>query len=359
METLIIAILVIGVLIFIHELGHFLGAKLMKVRVEIFSLGFGPKILGITVGETEYRLSAIPLGGYVKLYGEHPENLSGIVDKEKAFAFKKTWQKALIVASGPFANFVLPVLIFFFLFWISGSYISPAKIGEVLPNSPAERAGLKVGDEILEINGKKIKSFEELILILREKEEISQVTLKIKREDLIFHVTINPELKEGHNIFGKKTKVPFLGIKSSQEIVHQEHGILESLSLALEKVVDITKFTIIAIYKLFTGDLPLSTLGGPIMIGKMAGETAKLGFYPLLYFTAFLSLNLGIINLMPIPMLDGGHLIIFGIEAIRRKPLSLKTQEFIFKIGFVILILLTIVVFYNDIIRLFTGWKIP
>lgn len=359
METLIIAILVIGVLIFIHELGHFLAAKLMKVRVEIFSLGFGPKILGVTLGETEYRLSAIPLGGYVKLYGEHPENLSGIIDKEKAFAFKKTWQKAFIVAAGPLANFLLPVLIFFFLFWISGSYLSPAKIGEVLPNSPAERTGLKVGDEILEINGKKIKSFEELILILREKEEISQVTLKIKREEQIFQVTINPELREGYNIFGKKTKVPFLGIKSSQEIVHQEHGVLESLGLALEKVVDITKFTMIAIYKLFTGDLPLSTLGGPIMIGKMAGETAKLGFYPLLYFTAFLSLNLGIINLLPIPMLDGGHLILFGIEAIRRKPLSLKTQELIFKIGFVILILLTIVVFYNDIIRLFTGWKIP
>jgi len=359
METILVAILVIGFLIFVHELRHFLAAKLMKVKVEVFSLGFGPKIIGFTLGETEYRLSAIPLGGYVKLYGEHLETLSSVVEKEKAFAFKKTWQKAFIVIAGPLANFLLPIFIFFLLFYLSGSYISPAKIGEILPNSPAEKAGLKVGDEILEINGKKVKSFEDLILILREKETFTEITLKIRRKDQVFDITLIPEFKEGYNIFGKKTKVPFLGIKSSQEILHQKHGIFESLGLALQKVLNITKFTLIAIYKLFTGDLPFSTLGGPLMIGKMAGETAKLGIYPLLYFTAFLSVNLGIINLLPVPMLDGGHLIIFGIEAIRRKPLSLKTQELIFKIGLVILIFISLVVFYNDLLRLFTGWKNP
>ncbi|QER41524.1 RIP metalloprotease RseP [Thermodesulfobacterium sp. TA1] len=359
MLTVIIALLVIGVLIFVHELGHFIAAKLMGVKVEVFSLGFGPKILGFKKGETEYRVSAFPLGGYVKLYGEHPETLPSVVEKDKAFAFKKTWQKAFIVVSGPLANFILPVLLFWFLFWVSGSYLLSTKIGEVLPDSPAEKAGLAPGDEIIEVNGKRVKSFDELVLYLKSKETVNEVLLKIKRGSQVLEVKLVPETKEGYNVFGKKTHVPFIGVKSTQEIVHQKHGFIEAFKLAIEKVIDITTLTFIALFKLFTGDLPFSTLGGPITIGKMAGDTAKLGFYPLLSFTALLSVNLGIINLLPLPMLDGGHLVIFSIEAIRRKPLSLKTQELIFKIGFFIIIALSIAVFYNDILKLLSGWKLP
>ncbi|HCE80264.1 MAG TPA: RIP metalloprotease RseP, partial [Thermodesulfobacterium commune] len=154
-------------------------------------------------------------------------------------------------------------------------------------------------------------------------------------------------------------QVPFIGVKSTQEVVHQRHGFIESFVLAVEKVVDITTLTFVAIFKLFTGELPFSTLGGPITIGKMAGDTAKLGIYPLISFTGLLSINLGIINLLPLPMLDGGHLVIFGIEAIRGKPLSLKTQELILKIGLFIIIALSIAVFYNDILKLLSGWKLP
>ncbi|MCD6489334.1 MAG: RIP metalloprotease RseP [Thermodesulfobacterium sp.] len=357
--TIFVAILVIGVLIFVHELGHFLAAKLLKVKVEVFSLGFGPRLIGFKAGETEYRLSLIPLGGYVKLYGEHPETTPFVEKPERAFAFKKPWEKAIIVIAGPLANFILAVFIFWLLFANVGITILPAKIGEILPDSPAEKAGLKPGDEIIKVNGKKVKSFQELVFLLRSKNISESVILTVKRNNQIFKVKIKPELKEGYNIFGKKTKVPIIGIKSTQEFIHQKYDIISAFNLAVKKVVELTGLIFVAIYKLFTGEIPFSTLGGPITIGKMAGETAKMGITYLLSFTALLSVNLGVINILPLPMLDGGHLVLFGIEAIRRKPLSLKTQELIFKIGLFLIIALSIAVFYNDILKLLRGWKLP
>lgn len=357
--TIAVAILVIGVLIFVHELGHFLAAKAMGVRVDIFSLGFGPRLIGFTKGETEYRLSLIPLGGYVKLYGEHPETIPLVENPERAFAFKKSYQKAIIVIAGPLANFILAFFIFWILFAIVGSYIIPAKVGGLIPGSPAEKAGLKPGDEILEVNGKKVKSFQELLFYLRSKNVQDWVILKVKRNDQIFEVKLKPEFQEGYNIFSKKTKIPIIGIKSTQEIIHQKHDLITAFYLAAEKVWEITSLIFIAIYKLFTGEMPFSTLGGPITIGKMAGEAAKIGLSYLSYFTAVLSINLGVLNILPLPMLDGGHLVLFGIEAIRKKPLSLKTQELIFKIGLALIIALSIAVFYNDILKLFKGWNLP
>lgn len=359
MITIIVAILVIGILIFVHELGHFLSAKLLGVRVEVFSLGFGPRIIAFKAGETEYRLSFIPLGGYVKLYGEHPETLPIVENPQKAFAFKKPWQKAIIVFAGPLANFVLAILIFWFLFTSIGTYIIPAKIGEIIPDSPAEKAGLKPGDEILEVNGKKVNSFQELVFFLRTKKAPESVNLKIKRGSQIFEINLTPEMKEDYNIFGKKTKIPIIGIKSSEEIIHQKHSPFSAFNLAVKKVLELTALIFVAIYKLFIGEMPFSTLGGPITIGKMAGETAKMGISYLFSFTAILSVNLGVINILPLPMLDGGHLVLFGIEALRKKPLSLKTQELIFKIGLALIIALSLAVFYNDILKLLKGWNLP
>ena len=357
--TLGSAVLVIGILIFVHEFGHFLVAKLMGVRVEVFSLGFGPRLLGIKGGETEYRISLVPLGGYVKLYGEQVEPFSYLQEPERAFALKKPWQKALVVLAGPLANFLFAVLVFWFLFSTVGSYIYPPKIGKVLPGSPAEKAGLKPGDQILELNGEKVNSFEQLVLKLRGSKLIENVVLKVKRGNKIFTVKLKPELKEGYNIFGQKTKVPIIGIKASPEVIHKKYGIFKGLIMAIKKVWEITALTFTAIFKLLAGELPFSTLGGPLTIGKMAGETARLGLPAYLSFSALLSVNLGIINIIPLPMLDGGHLVLYGIEAIRGKPLSLKTQEIIFKIGLALIIALSIAVFYNDIIKLLTGWKTP
>lgn len=358
MIYIIATIIVIGILVYVHELGHFLAARRMGVRVEIFSLGFGPKIFGIVRGETEYRISAIPLGGYVKLYGEHPETLPSIVEKERAFAFKKTWQKALIVVAGPLANFIFAFVAFWAILTLVGKTYTPAKIGEILPDSPAERAGLQPGDIILAIDNKQVKSFEDLLLEIRKYEKPKDFLLRIKRGENVFEVSVTPQMVEGVNIFGKKTQIPLLGFKAVPELVHERMDPFSAVYHAGKKVYEYTTLTIIAIYKLFTGDLPFSTLGGPLSIGKFAGDSAKLGIIAFISFMALLSINLGLINLLPLPMLDGGHLVIFAIEAIKGSPLSLRTQELIFKIGLILIIVLSVAVFYNDILKLLSGWKL-
>ncbi|MGC8871515.1 MAG: RIP metalloprotease RseP [Caldimicrobium sp.] len=356
--TLLATLVVIGVLVFIHELGHFLAAKKMGVKVEIFSFGFGPKLFGLTIGETEYRISLIPLGGYVKLYGEHPESLPSVAETNKAFAFKSPFQKILIVVAGPLANFFFAFLAFFLIFSLLGKTYTPPIVGEVLKDSPAEKAGLIKGDKILEINGKEIKSFEDLLLEMRKEENLREIKLKVKRGEEILFFTITPNYMDGTNIFGKKTQIPFIGIRATSELVHEKVGPLTAICLSAKKVYDFITLTFLAIYKLLTGELPFSTLGGPITIGKFAGDSARLGIFAFISFMALLSINLGVLNLLPLPMLDGGHIVIFIIEALRRKPLSLKTQELIFKIGLIIIIGLSIAVFYNDIVRLLTGWKL-
>jgi len=358
MITVLAFIVVVGILIFVHELGHFLVARLLGVRVEVFSLGFGPKVFGYIKGETEYRISAIPLGGYVKLYGEHPEILPLVVDKEKAFAFKKPWQKALIAFAGPGFNFLFALLAFWLYFSLSSPvYLKPV-VGKVISGSPAEAVGLKPGDEILAIDGKKIESFERLFFYLRSKEDLTEIELKVKRGTEVFTIRVKPAYQEGTNIFGKKTKVPVLGVAPSGEVIKKKYNPFSAFVAACEKFYEVTSITFIAIVKLLTGELPLSTLGGPLTIGKIAGDTAKDGLFPLIALMALLSINLGIINLFPIPMLDGGHLVIFAIEAVRGEPLSLRAQELIFKIGLALIILLSVIVFYNDIMRLLSGWKL-
>lgn len=359
MITYIVAtIIVIGILVYVHELGHFLAARRIGVKVEIFSLGFGPKLLSLARGGTEYRISAIPLGGYVKLYGEHPENLPSIVEQEKAFAFKKTWQKAFIVLAGPLANFLFAFIVFWLIFSLVGRTYTPPKIGEILPESPAERAGLQPGDLVLAINGKAVKSFEDLLLEIRKEEAPRAITLKIKRGEEVFSVNLVPKMVEGTNLFGKKTQIPLLGFRAAHEQVQEKLNPLSAFLLAGQKVYDFTVLTFTAIYKLFTGELPFSTLGGPLTIGKFAGDSAKMGLLAFISFMALLSINLGVINILPLPMLDGGHLVIFGIEALRGHPLSLRTQELIFKIGLILIIALSIAVFYNDLLKMLSGWKL-
>lgn len=219
--------------------------------------------------------------------------------------------------------------------------------------------GLKKGDLILEINGKKIKAFEDILLELRKGDDLREFEVKVKRGDEILVFQIVPEYVDGVTIFGKKSKVPMLGIKSSSEVIHEKTNPLSALILACEKVYDITALTLTALYKLITGEIPFSSLGGPLTIGKFAGESARMGLVAYITFMALLSINLGVLNILPLPMLDGGHLVIFGIESLRRRPLSLKTQELIFKVGLILIIGLSLAVFYNDILRLLSGWKLP
>ena len=354
MITIVAALFVLSLLILVHEWGHFLAARLFGVRVERFSIGFGPRLWGLKKGDTDFCISAIPLGGYVKLLGEGEEVLSPS-EKPYAFSEKPLWQRAAIVFAGPLFNFLLAWLIFSLFFVLKGKpYVLP-EVGKVMAGSPAEKAGLKAGDLILEINGVAVKTWEELTQeVRRSGGRDLRLTIKRGKETLV--VTVVPEVREVKNLFGETEKVPVLGIVASGSFRTESLPPWAALWEGLAKMFSVTKLTFMALVKLIERALPLSSLGGPLLIAQMAGEQAKQGFMALLLFSGVLSVNLGIINLLPIPMLDGGHLFFYTLEAVRGRPLSPQTQERLQKIGLALLIALMVLVFYNDLARLFPRW---
>ncbi len=354
MHTFLAVIIVLGVLIFFHELGHFLMARLLGVRVLKFSLGFGPKIIGFERGGTEYCISAIPLGGYVKLLGESPTEDVPPEELHASFSHRPLSHRALIVVAGPLANFILAWIFFALVFVFQGKPVYLPQVGKVLPKSPAAEAGLQPGDLIVAVDGKSISSWQELNEVVR-KSEGRPLRLTVKRGDKEITVVVTPRLREVKNIFGETVRVPMIGIVSAGKARFEKVPPSRALIEAAIMVFMMIKLTVISIVKLIERVLPLSTLGGPIFIAKLAGEQAQAGIWPLVSFMAVLSVNLGVLNLLPIPMLDGGHLALYAVEAIRGKPLSPRTKEYIHKIGLAILLVLMLVVFYNDILRLVRG----
>ncbi len=351
MHTVFAVIVVLGVLIFFHEFGHFLMARLVGVRVLRFSLGFGPKLVGFKRGHTEYCLSAIPLGGYVKLLGENPGEELTPEEIPYSFSHRPLKDRALIVLAGPLANFVLAWIFFALVFTFQGKPVYLPQIGKVLPDSPAAQAGLKPGDLILAVNGRPISTWQELNELIR-KSEGKPLTLTVKRGEEKILVTVTPRLREVKNIFGETIKVPLIGVMAAGKARFEKVNPARALSEAFLMVFAMIKLTLVSIVKLIERVLPLSTLGGPIFIAKLAGEQAEAGLWPLVSFMAVLSVNLGVLNLLPIPMLDGGHLVLFLVEALLGRPLPEKAKEVIMKVGLAILVLLMVVVFYNDILRL-------
>ncbi len=351
MHTVIGVVVVLGVLIFFHELGHFLVARWVGVRVLKFSLGFGPRIWGFVRGGTEYCLSAVPLGGYVKLLGENPGEAVRPEEVPYSFSHRPLRDKALIVIAGPLANFVLAWVFFVLVFSFQGKPVYLPQIGKVLPDSPAAQAGLKAGDLIVAVNGRPIQSWQELNEVIK-KSAGKPLRLTIKRGEQKLILVVTPRLREVKNIFGEKVKVPMIGIMAAGKAEFQKVAPPKAIWESFLMVVAMIKLTLVSIVKLIERVLPLSTLGGPLFIAKLAGEQAQAGLWPLVSFMAVLSVNLGVLNLLPIPMLDGGHLVLFTIEAVRGKPFSEKTKELVMKVGLAILIVLMMVVFYNDILRL-------
>ncbi len=353
MSTNIFAfIIVLGVLIFFHELGHFLVARLCGVGVEKFSLGFGPRILGKTVGITDYRISAIPLGGYVKMVGDEPD---AEIDPEMiplSFTHKNVYKKILIVAAGPIFNLLLAILIFFAIFIISGTYILKPTIGEVKENTPAFSAGLKKGDMIVAINGQSIGSWDEMAGIITQGKG-NPLSITINRGDRMIDMEITPGLTIAKNIFGEDIERFVIGISAAGDVYSKELSVVESAKESIGQTYNITKLTVISIVKLIQGTVSAKTLGGPIMIAEMAGKQAKEGAANFVFFIALLSINLAVLNFLPIPVLDGGHLFFFFIEVVIRKPVNTKIREIAQQAGIFILILLMIYVFYNDITRIF------
>lgn len=343
-------IIVLGVLIFFHELGHFLVARLLGVGVERFSLGFGPKLVGKKIGITEYRISAIPLGGYVKMVGESPDSELDPSDIPFSFTHKHVFKRILIVAAGPLFNILLALVIFFGIFQISGLLILKPGIGDVNEGSPAYMAGLKKNDLVVSIDGVAISSWEDMAnAIMASKGKTLEIS--VLRGDTIFTKSVTPEVKKFKNIFNEDVDRYVIGITASGEIFKKDLNFFQAFSESIIQTYQITSLTIKGIVKLFQGTVSPKTLGGPIMIAQMAGQQAKEGVVNLIFFIALISVNLAILNFLPIPVLDGGHLLFFFIEAVKGSPVSVKVREISQQAGIFVLILLMIYVFYNDIAR--------
>jgi len=345
-------VVVLGVLIFFHEFGHFIVAKAFGVGVEKFSLGFGPKILAKTIGRTEYRLSAIPLGGYVKMVGEQPDEELDPADIPFSFTHKPVFQRILIVAAGPVFNFILAIIIFFGIFWSAGLMMLQPVIGEVNAGYPAESAGILSGDKILEINGSPIGNWSEMAEMIMDSGG-SPLDITLLREGRHINLSVTPADDVMKNIFGEEQHRYIIGVSSTGDVITKKLGLVDAFTESLNRTYLICKLTVFSVVKVFQGTIPAKTIGGPILIAQMAGEQVEQGMVSLLAFIALISVNLGILNLLPIPVLDGGHILFFSIEAVIRRPVSIKTREIAQQVGIFLLMMLMVFVFYNDIMRFF------
>ena len=357
MNTLVSFVVVLGILIFVHELGHFLFAKLFKVRVLKFSLGFGPKMFGKTVGDTEYLVSAFPLGGYVKMFGENPdEQEASASDRDASFAHKKVWQRFLIVFAGPLFNLLFTVLLFFMIFFFMGLPDSrdTTRIGQVNPDSPAAMAGIEVGDTILAINGKPTLEWMDVLVTVKDSGgEALHFTVARGEEDL--KLTVTPKRLPVKDIFGEEVEQRFMiGIVKAEELFYSPTGLIGAVQAAFSQTWMYISLTVLGFVKLAQQVVPVSELGGPILIAQIAGKQMQAGWINYFFFMGLLSVNLGILNLLPIPVLDGGHLMFLSIEAIRRKPLTEKIQIMAQQMGMAFLGVAMIFVFYNDLLRIFS-----
>ncbi len=348
--SIISAVIVLGVLVFVHELGHFIFAKRLGIGVITFSLGFGPKLIGRKYGETQYQVAAVPLGGYVKLIGENPEEEVKEQDRARSFSAAPIWKRAMIISAGPFFNFFLAIVLFSTIN-LFGIPHFPAKIGELSSGLPAEAAGLKKGDIVLSIDGQKVAKWDDLSRIIRAGQG-KELTLQIRRDGETLNIKVTPQSSKTKNLFGEEVQIFMIGIQPSDDVIVEKVNPVVAVGMGFAQTWGATKLTVVSIWKLIQRVIPAKTIGGPIMIAQLAGEQAKRGILSLALFMAILSINLGVINLFPIPILDGGHFIFLVLEAILRKPISIKKMEIAQQIGLILIVLLMIFAFYNDILRL-------
>lgn len=350
MITLISFVVLLGILIFVHELGHFLAARMTGVGVLKFSLGFGPKIFGKKIGETEYVLSWIPLGGYVKLLGESGNEELSPEEEKRSFCKQSVWKKILIVLAGPGFNFLLAVVIFIFVL-IYGLPSLTSEIGEVQKDSAAYEAGMQNGDKIVFINGEKVNFWDDIRAIIAESKD-KQIEIVVERKGEEKSLFVKPKLSKSKNIFGEEVPAYLIGISPSEKTVIERRNPWDAIITSVYKTWEISKLTVISVVKIFEGVISPKTLGGPIFIAQVAGAQVKEGLIPFILFMAILSINLGVINLFPIPVLDGGHIFFYLIEIVTRREISLKVRELSQQIGFVILLMLMLFVIFIDIERL-------
>lgn len=349
-------LIVLTILVFVHELGHFLVARYNGVKVEVFSIGFGKELFGFTDKHgTRWRFALIPIGGYVQMFGtmdaastfnkKMPKK-----DQPYAFPYKRVGQRAAIVAAGPIANYLLAVIIFCIVFLAYGYQYTSPTISQVVEGSAAQTQGLKTGDLIKSIDGKDINRFQDIqrtILLGLGK----PMNVVVERQGKEKQLSIKPEMKSYMDNFGNPREMPVLGIVSG-EIKTEKVSVISAVGHAFQKVYEITADTIRALGQVIIGARGTDELGGPIKIAQLSKETAKGGLQSFLHFIAILSVNLGLINLFPIPVLDGGHLVFYSMEALRGKPLNQKLQSQGVYIGFALLMALMVFVTWNDLAQM-------
>ncbi|RDD62182.1 RIP metalloprotease RseP [Ferruginivarius sediminum] len=357
-DYLIPFLVVLTVLVFVHELGHYLLARRNGVRVDVFSIGFGPEIFGRTdKAGTRWKFSLIPLGGYVKMFGDanaasQPGEAGDVPPElqQYAFQYKRLRQRAWIVAAGPLANFLFAIVVLAGLFMIYGQPYTPPVVGQVQSDSAAAQAGIQPGDRIVAIDGASIERFEEVQRIVRLNPD-SQLTIAVRRDGERVEVSARPTRTEVTDNFGNEHVIGLLGVTRSG-MEYRRHGPIRALLQAGEETAALTVGTLQAVGQIISGTRSAEELGGPIRIAQMSGEVADTGTVNLIWFMAVLSINLGLINLFPIPMLDGGHLLFYAIEAVRGRPLGERAQEYGFRIGLALVLTLMLFVTWNDLVQL-------
>src|SRR3954447_10881899 len=354
-------LLVLTVLVFVHELGHYLVARRNGVKIEVFSIGFGPELFGWwdRTG-TRWKFSAIPLGGYVKMFGDAdassglPARIGQMTAAERAVSFhgKRLGQRAAIVAAGPAANFVFAIVVLALLFMTYGQPFTPADVGQVLPGSAAEAAGIRAGDEIVSINGQSVERFEDVQQVVQLNPGVP-MTMVVRRDGQLVDLHVTPSRVEENDRLGHR-EVGQLGVRGGapRYVVRNPAS---AVVRAVGETWNLSATTLHAVWQMIVGARGSEELGGPLRIAQLSGEVAQGGIVPLLWFMAVLSINLGLINLFPVPLLDGGHLLFFAAEAIRGKPLGQRAQEYGFRIGLALVLTLMVFATWNDVVHIGPG----
>jgi regulator of sigma E protease len=350
--SLLVALIVLSFLIFFHELGHFLAARAMGVRVEVFSIGFGRRILSRQIGETEYRLAMIPLGGYVRMKGQDDADPTKKSFDSDSYNVKTPLQKIFILFAGPFANFLLAFLCYLVVAWMGAMALSTT-VGSVLPDSPAYQAGLLKDDKIVQVSGTPIQTWKELGEMIARAE--GTIDLTVERQGQMLLLFLEPQFRESENIFGEKIQKRMIGVMAAGTVITVDYGFFEAFGVALNQTVEASTLIVKGVEKLITGAVSAENVGGVVSIVDYTAKASEAGLAALLLLSALMSVNFGVLNLLPIPALDGGHILFNLYEMITRKEPSEAVLYRLTIAGWMLLAGLMFLGLYNDINRLITG----
>jgi len=358
-------LIVLTVLVFVHEFGHYAIARWNGVRIDVFSIGFGPELFGWwDSAGTRWKFSTIPLGGYVKMFGDSDASsgqpLPGLGrlaqgERNVSFHYKRLGQRAAIVAAGPAANFAFAIVVLTVLFMTFGQPYTPAEVGQVQPGSAAEQGGIRAGDVILSIDGQAVARFEDVQQAVRMNPGVA-MAIAVRRDAKTLTLQVTPARTEVTDRFGNRYEIGLLGIaRSGMEYIKRDP--VTALYQAVGETWNLSASTLQAMWQMVKGTRTTDELGGPLRIAQMSGEVARGGIAPVLTFMALLSVSLGLINLFPVPILDGGHLLFYAAEAIRGRPLGQKAQEYGFRIGLALVLTLMVFTTWNDLVHIgIKGW---